>query len=61
MTDNDKNINDVYNYWNNRPCNINHSNKELCSKEYFEEVTKIKYFVDDNFLLYFSLFYRCGW
>ena len=46
--DNTKTIEDVYNYWNKRPCNINHSNKELCSKEYFEEVTKRKYFVEPH-------------
>jgi len=45
-----KNIKDVYKYWNNRPCNIRHSNKEIGSKEYFEEVTKRKYFVESHIL-----------
>lgn len=47
----DDSINDkVYNYWNNRPCNIKHSNKEIGTKEYFEEVTKRKYFVEPHIL-----------
>ncbi len=36
----------VKNYWNDRPCNIRHSNKEFGSKEYFDEVEKRKYFVE---------------
>jgi len=49
-----KKINDVYmkdkvkNYWNNRPCNINHSKKEFLSKEYFDEVEAKKYFVEPH-------------
>jgi UDPglucose 6-dehydrogenase len=43
-------IEDVYKYWNNRPCNIRHSNKLLGSKEYFEEVSKRKYFVEPHIL-----------
>jgi SAM-dependent methyltransferase len=39
-------IESVYNFWNNRPCNINHSNKQFCSKEYFQEVSDRKYFVE---------------
>ena len=34
------NINNVNTFWSNIPCNINHSNKTIYSKEYFEEVTK---------------------
>jgi UDPglucose 6-dehydrogenase len=43
-------LNDVYNFWNERPCNIRHSNKEIGTKEYFEEVTKRKYFVESHIL-----------
>ena len=28
----------IKNYWNNQPCNINHSSKEILSKEYFDEI-----------------------
>jgi len=42
-------INDtVKEFWDNRPCNINHSDKEIGSKEYFDEVTKRKYFVESH-------------
>lgn len=40
----------VYEYWNTRPCNIRHSNKEIGTKEYFEEVTQRKYFVEPHIL-----------
>jgi len=43
-------ISQVKDYWNNRPCNIKHSDKECCSKEYFEEVSKRKYFVEPHIL-----------
>lgn len=42
------NINDVYTFWNNRPCNIRHSNKPIGTLEYFEEVTNRKYFVEPH-------------
>lgn len=41
-------IADVKNYWNNRPCNIKHSDKEIGTKEYFDEVEKRKYFVEPH-------------
>ena len=41
-------INDVKNYWNNRPCNIRHSASEVGSKEYFEQVEARKYFVEPH-------------
>ena len=43
-------ISEVYNYWNNRPCNIRHSKKEIGSREYFEEVTQRKYLVEPHIL-----------
>jgi len=42
------NIEEVKNYWNKQPCNINHSNKEIGSKEYFEQVEARKYFVESH-------------
>lgn len=39
---------EVKNYWNNRPCNINHSKKSFLSKEYFDEVESKKYFVEPH-------------
>ena len=41
-------INDVQNYWDARPCNVRHSNAEIGSKEYFEEVEARKYFVEPH-------------
>jgi SAM-dependent methyltransferase len=39
-------IDQIKEYWNNQPCNINHSKKDFLSKEYFDEVEKKKYFVE---------------
>ena len=39
------NIETIKNYWNNRPCNIKHSNKTIGTKDYFNEVELRKYFV----------------
>jgi SAM-dependent methyltransferase len=50
MTSNNNTIEDVYKFWNDRPCNLYHSNKEIGTKEYFEEVTKRKYFVENHIL-----------
>jgi len=41
-------INNVINYWNNRPCNIRHSDKPIGSKEYFDEVEIKKYTVEPH-------------
>jgi len=40
----------VYNYWNTRPCNIKHSDKVIGTKEYFDEVTKRKYFIEPHII-----------
>jgi SAM-dependent methyltransferase len=45
---NNYNINDVKTFWNNRPCNIRHSQKELNTKEYFEEVSCKRYTVEPH-------------
>ena len=50
-------INSVYKFWNDRPCNIKHSCKEIGTKEYFEEVTKRKYFVEPH-IINFAEFYK---
>ena len=41
-------INEIQAYWDNRPCNINHSKKEVGTKEYYDEVEKRKYFVEHH-------------
>lgn len=41
-------IDDVKTYWNNRPCNIRHSQAELGTKQYFDEVEERKYFVEPH-------------
>jgi ubiquinone/menaquinone biosynthesis C-methylase UbiE len=41
-------ISEVENYWDSRPCNIKHSNAELGTIEYFNEVERRKYFVEPH-------------
>jgi len=36
-------IQDVQQYWDDRPCNIHHSNKPLATREYFDEVEAKKF------------------
>ena len=43
-------IEEVKQYWNNRPCNIRHSNKPVGTKEFFEEVSLRKYKVEPHIL-----------
>jgi ubiquinone/menaquinone biosynthesis C-methylase UbiE len=43
-----KNIDSVKEYWNSRPCNIRHSQKEVGTREYFDEVENRKYFVEPH-------------
>ena len=38
----------VKEFWDTRPCNIRHSDKEVGTREYFDEVTKRKYFVESH-------------
>lgn len=42
--------NKIKDFWNNRPCNIRHSQKEIGSKEYFEEVDAKRYYVEPHIL-----------
>lgn len=41
-------ISQVEEFWNRRPCNINHSSKEFLSKEYFDEVEAKKYLIEPH-------------
>ena len=41
-------IEDVKKYWNARPCNIRHSQAEIGTLEYFNEVERRKYFVEPH-------------
>lgn len=42
------NIDKIKEYWNNKPCNINHSSFEVGTIEYFNEVEKKKYYVEPH-------------
>lgn len=37
-------------FWNDRPCNIKHSNKKFLSKDYFDEISNKRYFVEPHIL-----------
>jgi SAM-dependent methyltransferase len=53
MTENreaNKEIAVIKNYWNDRPCNLNHSKLEVGSKEYFDEVERKKHFVEPHII-----------
>jgi SAM-dependent methyltransferase len=43
-------IEDVKKFWNDRPCNVRHSKKEVGTKEYFNEVTAKKFFVEPHII-----------
>ncbi len=45
-----KKLKDIKNYWNKRPCNINHSNEPGFTRKYFNAVRKKKYFVENHIL-----------
>jgi SAM-dependent methyltransferase len=45
-------IEEVKKFWNDRPCNIRHSSKEVGTLEYFNEVTKKKFFVENHILMF---------
>jgi len=48
MKKNPPTINEVENFWDSRPCNIKHSNAEIGTIEYFNEVERRKYFVEPH-------------
>lgn len=41
-------IEEVEEFWNARPCNIRHSSLEVGTVEYFLEVERKKYFVENH-------------
>ena len=43
-------IEDVKKFWNDRPCNVRHSSKEVGSPEYFNEVSNKKFFVEPHII-----------
>jgi SAM-dependent methyltransferase len=43
-------IEEVKKFWNNRPCNIRHSSKEVGTKEYFLEVERKKFKAEPHIL-----------
>lgn len=45
-----KKIDIIKEYWNKRPCNINHSKFEKGTKEYFDEVENKKHFVESHII-----------
>lgn len=54
-----KSIDDIKNYWNIRPCNLNHSKLEKGTCEYFDEVESKKHFVEPH-ILKFADFSNCN-
>ena len=44
----EKLIENIERFWDNRPCNIKHSNEPIGEKKYFDEVEKRKYFVEPH-------------
>ncbi len=50
-------IDAVKKYWDDRPCNIRHSDKEIGTLEYFNEVTRKKFYVEPH-IISFSNFVR---
>ena len=45
-------IDQIRNYWNNRPCNIRHSTSEVGTEQYFDEVEARKYMVEPHIPLF---------
>ena len=43
-------IEDVKKFWNDRPCNVRHSSKEVGTLEYFNEVSNKKFFVEPHII-----------
>lgn len=51
-------IDDVKSFWDNRPCNIRHSKKEIGTLEYFEEVSQKRYSAEPH-IIKFAKFHEC--
>ena len=41
-------LEDVKKYWNDRPCNVRHSPKEIGTKEYYDEVEAKRYYAEPH-------------
>ncbi len=54
----EKGIDDVKLYWNTRPCNIRHSNKEIGTAQYFDDVSARRYMVEPH-IVNFANFADC--
>lgn len=50
----------VRNYWDNQPCNIKHSKKEVGTIAYFNEVERRKYFVEPHIPEFADFSYWAG-
>ena len=48
-------IEEVKQFWNDRPCNVRHSSKEVGTKEYFDEVARKKFTAEPH-IKFFSQF-----
>ena len=57
MTNKLATIDDVENYWDDRPCNVRHGSAPVGTKEYFDQVEKRKFFIEPH-ILSFSEFER---
>lgn len=49
-----KSIDEVYTFWNNRPCNIRHSSKSQDTVEFFDEVAIKRYTAEPHILHFMS-------
>ena len=45
-------IKKVQEFWDDRPCNIRHSDKPIGTKEYFNEVEYKRYFVEPHSVVF---------
>src|SRR6266571_928295 len=50
----------VRDFWNRRPCNIQHSPKPVGTKDYFDQVEKRKYFVEPHIPVFAQFERWCG-
>ena len=53
-------LKEVTSFWDNRPCNINHSSSQTGTKKYFKEVTEKKYGVEPHIVSFANLSGRWG-
>ena len=55
MTNKLATIDDVENYWDDRPCNVEHGSAPVGTEEYFDQVEKRKFFVEPHILRFTNL------